>query len=158
MRAITLWQPWAHAVIHLGKDVENRPRSLGYVGEIAIHAGLGLDDEWAFDRIHAITGRWLINHDFWPERGCIIGMVEIISWHRLQEVKASPWAFGTWCALLRNPRPIERPVLVRGYQGTWTVPPDVEQSVLAQLGRTASRADCDCPGCKADVGCFRGKP
>jgi hypothetical protein len=42
MKAITLWPEWAHAIVHLGKRVENRdwrpPASL--IGQrIAIHAG-----------------------------------------------------------------------------------------------------------------------
>jgi hypothetical protein len=135
MRAITLWQPWAWAVIYAGKDVENRPRSLGYTGEIAIHAGLKLDDAWAADRILTITGHALINRDLWPSRGCIIGVVDIVLWRRsIEKEPSSPWEFGPWCALLRNPRPIACPVPVRGYQGTWTVPADVERAVRAQMG------------------------
>lgn len=46
MRVLTVRQPWAWAIIHGGKDVENRVRSLGpYRGPVAIHAGLGWDDE-----------------------------------------------------------------------------------------------------------------
>ncbi len=42
MRAITVRQPWAWAIVHGGKDVENRSRNIAgsYRGLIAIHAGL----------------------------------------------------------------------------------------------------------------------
>jgi hypothetical protein len=38
IRALTLWQPWASAVIIGGKDVENRTWSTGYRGPLVIHA------------------------------------------------------------------------------------------------------------------------
>ena len=41
IRGLTIRQPWAWAIVHGGKDVENRSRSLGpYRGLVAIHAGL----------------------------------------------------------------------------------------------------------------------
>lgn len=46
MRLLTVRQPWAWAIIHAGKDVENRQRNLAgsYRGPIAIHAGLQIDE------------------------------------------------------------------------------------------------------------------
>lgn len=40
MRALTIRQPWAWAVIHAGKTVENRSRNIAgdYRGLVAIHA------------------------------------------------------------------------------------------------------------------------
>lgn len=42
MKAITVRQPWAWAIMHGGKDVENRSRNIavGYRGPVVIHAGL----------------------------------------------------------------------------------------------------------------------
>jgi hypothetical protein len=37
MKAITVRHPWAHAIIHLGKDVENRSWSTNYRGPLLIH-------------------------------------------------------------------------------------------------------------------------
>jgi len=41
MRVLTVRQPWAWAIIHGGKDVENRSRNIAgdYRGPLAIHAG-----------------------------------------------------------------------------------------------------------------------
>lgn len=41
LRAITVKNPWAWAITHGGKTVENRPRGVSYRGPLAIHAGLG---------------------------------------------------------------------------------------------------------------------
>ncbi len=51
MKAITVRQPWAYAIIHLGKDVENRTRNIvgSYRGPLIIHAGLAVTPE-ALDR------------------------------------------------------------------------------------------------------------
>ena len=48
--ALSVWQPWAWAIIHGGKDIENRSegavRSGGMVpGRICIHAATGLKEE-----------------------------------------------------------------------------------------------------------------
>ena len=46
MRALTVRQPAAWAIIYAGKDVENRTRSLGpYRGPVAIVAGREILDE-----------------------------------------------------------------------------------------------------------------
>ena len=45
LRILTVRQPWAWAIIHGGKGVENRVRNVAgsYRGPVAIHAGLALD-------------------------------------------------------------------------------------------------------------------
>ena len=51
MKAITVRQPWAWAIMHDGKDVENRSRNIAgtYRGPVVIHAGLTDDDDAALD-------------------------------------------------------------------------------------------------------------
>lgn len=46
MRAITVRQPWARAIVHGGKDVENRSRNIAgsYRGPVAIHAAKLIDE------------------------------------------------------------------------------------------------------------------
>ncbi|MCT7962339.1 ASCH domain-containing protein [Laspinema sp. D1] len=46
-KALTLKQPWAWAVAHLGKNIENRSWPTKYRGELYIHAGVGWDSEGA---------------------------------------------------------------------------------------------------------------
>lgn len=45
MRILTVRQPWAWAIVHGGKDVENRTRNIAgaYRGPVAIHAGMRFD-------------------------------------------------------------------------------------------------------------------
>lgn len=46
MRILTLHRPWAWAIVHAGKNIENRQRNLAgsYRGPIAIHAGMQIDE------------------------------------------------------------------------------------------------------------------
>ena len=43
VKAITVMQPWASAIIHAGKDVENRNWQTSHTGQLAIHAGKTFD-------------------------------------------------------------------------------------------------------------------
>ncbi|MBL8866467.1 MAG: ASCH domain-containing protein, partial [Planctomycetia bacterium] len=38
MLALSIHQPWAHAILHFGKSVENRTWSTSYRGPLLIHA------------------------------------------------------------------------------------------------------------------------
>jgi hypothetical protein len=51
MRALSLWQPWAHAVVHLGKRIENRTAWTGcsFRGPFLIHASKGVGTRDDFD-------------------------------------------------------------------------------------------------------------
>jgi len=69
LRAITVRQPWAHAIIHLGKDVENRSRYTYYRDRILIHAGKHVDREGAESL--GLDPDALVH-------GAIIGSVEIV--------------------------------------------------------------------------------
>ena len=47
MKALTIRQPWAWAIIFDGKDVENRSWNTSYRGDLAIHAGVAYRaDAW----------------------------------------------------------------------------------------------------------------
>lgn len=60
MRILTVRQPWAWAIIHGGKDVENRVRNIAgdYRGPIAIHVGLQHDHDHDRQMIGAAVGEW----------------------------------------------------------------------------------------------------
>ena len=140
MRILTVRQPWAHAIIRLGKDVENRPRNIAgdYRGPVAIHAGLkpfSARGE-ASQRIAEITGyRPLMMLP--SQYGAIIGVVDLVDVHQgpnteqdpFRAVRScfqpgkpyglcSPWAErDAWHLLLTNPRPLRDPIPYRGALG-----------------------------------------
>ena len=87
MRILTVRQPAAWAIIHAGKDVENRTRSLGqYRGPVAIVAGREILAEdhpfWEHPLYRAAVSRetaWV--RDRLDVRGAIIGVVDLIDVH-----------------------------------------------------------------------------
>lgn len=146
MRILTVRQPWAWAIIHGGKDVENRVRNIAgtYRGPIAIHAGMREDtsarqhpeiirlaaDQWWTDPASLLTGRR-------DQFGTIIGVVDLFGVHEerdcwtamaardgtTHEEHCSAWAEAgdVFHLVLANPRPIADPILFTGALGLRTL-------------------------------------
>lgn len=116
MRALTVKQPWAWAIIHAGKSVENRSRPTKYRGELLIHAGLAWDDNGPLRRHDG--GKWPDPSVF--VYGAIIGKVTVVG---CCTNSSSPWAAaGMWHWLLADPVPFAEPIPCRGMLGLWTPP------------------------------------
>ena len=87
MRGLTVRQPWAWAIIHGGKDVENRSRNIAgsYRGPVAIHAGAGLSEEGCMlvpDLLDATRPDLLAEYaDATLTYGAIIGVVDLVDVH-----------------------------------------------------------------------------
>lgn len=144
MRILTVRQPWAWAIIHGGKDVENRSRNIAgsYRGPVAIHA--------AATTIAAFDGR---HPDLWPFDltkhvfGSIIGVVDLVDVHHddgpgpydgPNGCCSSPWhEDGVWHLVLANPRPLAEPIPYRGALGLRRFNETVDAGILWQL-ETAS--------------------
>lgn len=100
MRIMTVRQPWAWAIIHGGKDVENRVRNIvgDYRGPVAIHVAIA---NAAFQRSETtphhekpLGAMMRANRDIvaegetWPwyeNRGAIIGVVDLVGSHVVKE-------------------------------------------------------------------------
>jgi hypothetical protein len=117
VKALTIRQPWAHAILQLGKDVENRTFRVQYQGPLLIHAA-------AFKERH--PRQLLVKYVPQPPSeesllslplGHIVGVVHLDDCVRnAKSVWAQP---GKWHWLLSEPRPI-RPVMCKGWLGLWT--------------------------------------
>jgi hypothetical protein len=138
VRVLTVRQPYAWAIIHGGKDVENRVRNIAgpYRGPIAIHAALQVHGGWNapledatgswYQRVAAQVGGWDGPLPWWDDLGAIIGVVDLVDVHdpldvlfRAPEnavpVACSPWAEeGSFHLVLANPRPLAEPIPHRG--------------------------------------------
>lgn len=91
MKALSIQQPWAHAILNLGKDVENRTWPTGVRGRILIHAGKKIDR----DAIEELE----LESEAFPTGG-IVGSVEIID---CVQTSGSEWFYGPFGFVLRNP-------------------------------------------------------
>lgn len=125
--ALSVRQPWAWAIIHAGKDIENRSwqavnRGLEFRGRVAIHAAKGMtraeyDDAADFmETLHVVCP---LPADLF--RGGIIGSVDIVD---VVKESASPWFFGPRGLVLQEPHscePFEAPGALGFFQ--WSAAP-----------------------------------
>jgi hypothetical protein len=118
MKAISLWQPWAWAILYAGKDVENRVWRTTYRGPLLLHAAKRrISPEEALDFINLldlILGARRVSQllpigscvDFiiGLPRGGIVGRVDVVGCRRGVE---SPWAFeDQYQWIVENPTPL----------------------------------------------------
>jgi hypothetical protein len=130
MRALTLWQPWAWAISDFTKRIENRswsPPSCLYDNRFAIHAGKTYDEASAQE----------IEDEFDVEiprggfpLGAIVAVARLVG---VVTVSDDPWFVGPYGWVLDDVVKLASPVMCRGAQGLWVMPPDAGRRVLEQL-------------------------
>lgn len=101
--ALSIRQPWAHCVLHLGKPVENRSWPTNVRGTICIHASksLTLDDYVSAQLVSRDAGFFQLPERKSFQRGGIVGVVDIVD---CVTDHPSPWFFGPYGFVLENPR------------------------------------------------------
>lgn len=163
LRGLTLIQPWAYAVTHLGKMVENRvswrpAMARTTVPDVfALHAGLKLDDgarrEILYDldrgRFHASVEA---RAGLAPEklaRGAVVAVctIETVITSLAEAMKLSAfspafsyWYMGKVGIVLRAVEVLETPVPCQGMLGFWALPDAVAANVIGQLDETSTAA------------------
>lgn len=136
MKAISVRQPWAWAIIHGGKDVENRTRNIAgdYRGPVAIHASKGYD-ELDFYYVSDILAPGDLPEMDAIAFGAVIGVATLWAVHQgvqgawccpRDERRYQRWAVpDQWHLCLTNQRPLPEPIPYRGQLGLWALPDDV---------------------------------
>lgn len=140
MKCRSVRQPWAWAILHGGKDIENRNWRTHYRGPLAIHAGKQFDmSESDFaDYTRGLFGEpWLgMATQFIRQydcignepRGAIIGVVDLVDCLPSFRCR-SPWKAGDdpdyYCWQLANPRPLAEPIPYKGALGLFELPADI---------------------------------
>jgi len=108
VKALTVRQPWAWALVHGRQTSEWRTWPTKYRGNLLIHAGLGLDPE---------------GYELYPEafdnlvHGAIIGSVAVVNCIELGH-RDYEW-------VLQDPLVLATPVPCKGKLGIWNAPKDV---------------------------------
>lgn len=106
MKAISIRQPWCWAILHAGKDFENRDWPTRFRGPVLIHASKGMTREeyqCGLSHMHMIRRTLTLPKFDELERGGIVGQMEIVS---CVEDSASPWFFGQYGFGIRNAKPL----------------------------------------------------
>lgn len=103
MKALSIRQPWAWAIIHAGKDVENRDWPTSYRGPILIHAAKAMPKSEFLSASAFI--RKITSEPFGmgqaDNRGGVVGIAEIVDCVR---ESSSPWFMGKYGFVLRDVR------------------------------------------------------
>ena len=114
MKALSVRQPFARAIVHGGKDIENRSWATSYRGPVLIHAGM----RWHDVTPAMLARRMGVQVPADLPRGGIIGRVEIVD---CVESSESPWFEAPYGFVLTDPRPLPfRPLA--GKLGFFDVP------------------------------------
>jgi len=130
MRALTIRQPWAGAIAHQTKRVENRTWKLPakYEGaRILIHAGAQRD------RHAQVYG------DYLDVYSAVVAVATITECHfSVAGTCCGPWGFErAYHWTLADVTALAEPVPAKGALGFWTPPDDVLAAVDTQLAATA---------------------
>lgn len=140
MKALTLIQPWAHAIVHWGKRVENRgwkPPERVIGKRIAIHAGAKFEKD-TFDDLtkfynpkrdestpvvrKAIAGTAVVAGWIDADGGHSRSLTQL----EANEARASSWyVHGQIGWVLRDVRELPAPVPCKGALGLWDAPSEV---------------------------------
>lgn len=155
MRALTLTQPWLGLIAAGLKPDENRPRKMikreDFGEPFALHAGDEVSKK-AIRRIIEIAPELCADpRQLWWRLGSIVSAVVAVAtierccilhdgWlydlhtkDRVIAIAERRWAFGPFVYMLRDIRALPVPVACRGWQGFWTLKPEHEARVVAQL-------------------------
>jgi hypothetical protein len=134
IKALTVIQPWAWAIMHAGKTIENRSWYTHYRGPLAIHASAALSrprhDEmmqYAHEK-YRIPWKDLPAYEDLP-LGAVVGIVDLVD---CVESSRSKWFGGPYGFVLANPRPI-KPMQCKGALSYWPVPANIERKLRPLL-------------------------
>jgi hypothetical protein len=125
MKALSLYQPYATAIILKNKRIETRSWKTNYEGRIAIHATKTFPS-WCkeFAQTERTLGRI-------PARlpvGAIIGFVTIMGMRRTEDIVGQLTALerlygdyspGRWAWMLCDAESLETPIPAKGAMGLW---------------------------------------
>jgi hypothetical protein len=118
-KVLTVKQPWATAILELGKDIENRSWYTNHRGELLIHSSKSLSRKEINKFLEIIPEYPLkeILSDSNFQCGCILGSVQLIE---IVRDSSSKWAIprqNHW--VLSEPKVFDTPIPVKGQLGLW---------------------------------------
>ena len=132
MKALSIKQPWVHAILHEGKDIENRSWQRNFRGWLALHASGQLDHNARFPRGHRLPNLDRL------QRSAICGVARVID---IVTTSRSEWFwrphdgstnFG-W--VLEDATASKQPIPCKGALGLWALTPSQLREIQRQLPR-----------------------
>jgi hypothetical protein len=130
MNAMTIKQPWVHAILHEGKDIENRSWQRTFRGWMAIHASGQPKRDTVF------PGRLRVPDLASLDYSAICGIARVVD---IVTKSRSKWFwqpndgsinFG-W--VLADITPLKKPIPCKGALGLWELPADVFRQIQREF-------------------------
>jgi hypothetical protein len=153
MKALSIRQPWAWAILHAGKDVENRDWYTPFRGKFAIHAAKGMTKDEYREAMAYIRHRFVANVLRNPvtvqlgegrlslasgelvtpgfseiTRGAIVGVAYVTD---CVQACNSPWFQGLWGFEIENVIALPEPIPCKGALGFWDAPEVIVQQIAS---------------------------
>ena len=122
MKAFTVYQPYAYAIVAGLKGYETRPRRTHIRGRVAVHAAKGNPQFVTLAVDMALPETMKLHY------GAVLGTVEIVDCVPVDDLigKLSErervlgdYTPGRFAWVLKNPVMFDRPIPARGFQGWW---------------------------------------
>jgi hypothetical protein len=138
MKALSVCQPWAWAIVTGLKKIENRSRPTRHRGPLVIHASRSrryLKGDYA----GLLPG---LPPEDQLDFGALLGVVEVVDSVPVAEVEGNPFAIGPWCWLLAKARPIQ-PIPFKGQVSLFNV---ADRLVVPWTGDNWKRLETYQPG------------
>ena len=126
MKALTIRQPWAWAILAGRKTVENRSYPTAHRGPLLVHAGASRSS-----LIDTLPDGTVVPNAL--AFGCLVGTVELMDCVRVDQLPPGPFVCGPWCWLLANPRSLRTPIPYVGRQRMFDVPDGFVHNPIAYL-------------------------
>jgi hypothetical protein len=130
MKALTIKQPWIHAILHEGKDIENRSWQRSFRGWIALHASAQPSREAVYPRGHRLPDFDQLDYS------AVCGVARVVD---IVTRSRSKWFFRpddgsiSYGWVLADVHALKRPVRCKGMLGLWALPPRVAREIRSQL-------------------------
>ena len=144
MKALTLWQPWATAITHGGKRLENRgwPPPASILGKrIAIHAGKTNDHR----ALAVLRSEGKLPACDIPT-GCIVATCIVQGYVTPGGDTPIPpgqvyWYSGPFAWILTDVQTLLEAIPCRGMQGLWDVPPEIAHVLYWELNGPCTKGE-----------------
>jgi hypothetical protein len=130
MKALTIKQPWVHAILHEVKDIENRSWQHSYRGWIALRASAQPAPAARFPR--GVPVPELNGLDYSTICG-VARLTDIVTRSRSKWFDRVDYVNYGW--VLSDVQALKTPIPCKGSLGLWEVPPTIVRSIKRQLPR-----------------------
>jgi len=138
VKAITIYQPWSHAIFHCRphKDIENRRWPTSYRGWLAIHASAKKVTKPYYEEFTEFYGGIGGDVSKFPAREellirAILGVARVID---CVERHKSPWFRGDYGWVLEDPISLPKPIVINGQMRLRDLPTLARWQLFEQIG------------------------